>query len=341
MKVTLFLQILEITQLPSIQAKYSIDEAVIDQLQIFNAMSAHDYQAALKGALRLLGSLADPLAFAVDLGKSIPLTSAGEISLAMRLAPTVRDVIDLLKDFLPLILPGTALSAAVDARDEVVLSVSFGKEMPTISQQLITIAGVLSLSRELSRMTGRMISYEQLKLDGRYEWPMQLVRESMNCAVTTSSAGTQIVFSKAVLSLENPFSDAVTFRSIRSDFQKISRAEAVQNLSVTERVQRILSATGAYDTPLERVADAMCISPRQFRYALKKEGISFRKLVMESRMTAAADRLLDSDVSISTISEDLGFSDVSAFSKSFKEWSGKAPSVYRKSARYDKAAARA
>ena len=58
---------------------------------------------------------------------------------------------------------------------------------------------------------------------------------------------------------------------------------------------------------------------------LKAQGMSFRKLLDDTRRQLAEQYLKDSTLSVSEIAYLLGFAEVSSFSRAFRRWTGHAP----------------
>jgi AraC-like DNA-binding protein len=58
---------------------------------------------------------------------------------------------------------------------------------------------------------------------------------------------------------------------------------------------------------------------------LKARGVSFRKLLDDTRRQLAEQYLKDSTLSVSEIAYLLGFAEVSSFSRAFRRWTGHAP----------------
>lgn len=80
---------------------------------------------------------------------------------------------------------------------------------------------------------------------------------------------------------------------------------------------------------LGRVARRLAVSERSLRRYLTEENTSFSDLVAEVRYERARVLLDSPRLSLAEIAYLLGFSNVSAFSRAFKGWSGKAPGQYR------------
>ncbi len=81
---------------------------------------------------------------------------------------------------------------------------------------------------------------------------------------------------------------------------------------------------------LNQVAKALSWSPRTLQRYLNNCGIDFRSLVDDTRQRFALDYLKDSANSLTQIAFLLGYSEVSAFNRSFKRWTGKTPLNYRR-----------
>ena len=71
------------------------------------------------------------------------------------------------------------------------------------------------------------------------------------------------------------------------------------------------------------------MSQRTFERRLAAEGMTFSAVVRNLRATLAQRHLNDPSLSISQIAWLLGYHEVSAFSKAFKRWTGKAPREVR------------
>lgn len=84
---------------------------------------------------------------------------------------------------------------------------------------------------------------------------------------------------------------------------------------------------------LARVAKAMAWSPRTLQRQLSSCGTDFRTLLDDTRRRFALDYLKDFHNTLTQIAFLLGYSEVSAFNRSFKRWTGKTPLNYRRNLR--------
>lgn len=97
--------------------------------------------------------------------------------------------------------------------------------------------------------------------------------------------------------------------------------------SAREVYQLLLVSPNSFPN-MEAVADRMCISSRTLRRRLANESVSFRSIFDEVRRALANDYLLVIGLSISDVSERLGFSDVAHFRRAFKRWEGLSPKEF-------------
>jgi AraC-like DNA-binding protein len=82
----------------------------------------------------------------------------------------------------------------------------------------------------------------------------------------------------------------------------------------------------------ESVASALNISLRTLHRRLLQEGTSLQKIKDEVRRDLATERLSRTSRSIKQIARDVGFHNEKSFMRAFKQWTGKSPMEYRRSA---------
>jgi AraC-like DNA-binding protein len=63
---------------------------------------------------------------------------------------------------------------------------------------------------------------------------------------------------------------------------------------------------------------------------LAEYGVDFSMIVERTRFDAAVSMLDDRSRSVSDIAFELGYSDVSSFTRAFRRWSGTSPARFRK-----------
>lgn len=98
-----------------------------------------------------------------------------------------------------------------------------------------------------------------------------------------------------------------------------------------EMVQRLLlSRPGRSMLRLEEAAEQLLLSPNQLRKRLYREGTSYKKLVLKTRMELARQYLIDTHLSVQEIAYLLDYATPAPFSRAFKDYYGLAPEYYRR-----------
>jgi AraC-like DNA-binding protein len=84
------------------------------------------------------------------------------------------------------------------------------------------------------------------------------------------------------------------------------------------------------DPTLARVAKRMATGPRTLQRRLKDYGSDFKKLVEDTRRRLSLTYLRDHNNSLTEVAFLLGYSELSAFNRAFKRWTGSTPLDYRR-----------
>ena len=99
---------------------------------------------------------------------------------------------------------------------------------------------------------------------------------------------------------------------------------------VSRRLLQVLATRLQGGAPtLEQVARALAMSPRSLQRALRDEGMSYQALLDVARRDLAMRHLDAPDGSAAEVAFLLGFADASAFTRSFRRWTGSTPGAWR------------
>ena len=101
--------------------------------------------------------------------------------------------------------------------------------------------------------------------------------------------------------------------------------EKVLKTNLIYKVNETFKVLAVKDTNLDSVASNLHISPRTLNRKLKQESVSFRRLFDKYRLELSLTLLNQNDGNITYVAHELGFSDSSAFSRAFKNWTGHSP----------------
>jgi AraC-like DNA-binding protein len=142
----------------------------------------------------------------------------------------------------------------------------------------------------------------------------------------------EIVLPKAILTAVPSFANPGLSRHFEALAQRLLQ-EASSEPTVAARVRlAILEALPDGEPASATIARRLGMSERTLRRALANEGESFSRLVEAVRKERASRLISDPSASLAEVAFSLGFSELSAFSRAFKRWHGRAPSEARRDA---------
>lgn len=105
--------------------------------------------------------------------------------------------------------------------------------------------------------------------------------------------------------------------------------EACHN-STTRRIRGIIGDDFQREMPsFEELTGLLNMSARTLRRRLESEGTSYQRIKDKARRDRAISLLRHPGLSVCEVAEALGFSDPSAFHRSFKKWTGQSPGAFR------------
>ena len=146
-----------------------------------------------------------------------------------------------------------------------------------------------------------------------------------------NSSQSGLVFSTRWLSHSLELADP----AMRAYFRhKIEEVRSASNLNFREQAQKVLATLyGRQNCTRDDLAKYLDLHPRTLNRRLKEVGTNFRELQSAVCHEIARQLLRDTTRNISAIAIMLGYSDATAFSRSFKNWHGVSPARWRKNAR--------
>jgi AraC-like DNA-binding protein len=155
------------------------------------------------------------------------------------------------------------------------------------------------------------------------------VEESIGRRVVFGSDTNAIVFPATLLRRralhQIPAKDVLTWRELRHMVRRRPPQTIIE--AAREIVQvRLLDATADIDG----TAQLLGVARRTLQRQLALENLKYRDMVRQLRMERAVDLLRESAEPVTAIAFSLGYNDVASFTRAFRQWSGMAPSHYRR-----------
>lgn len=112
---------------------------------------------------------------------------------------------------------------------------------------------------------------------------------------------------------------------IKRVFDKIQNHEGLPGRVRWEIAEQFRAGSAS----MEKTAKKLAMGITTLRRKLEEEGTTFSNIVDELRKELAERHLASSQVSVSEVAFLLGFSDVRAFGRAFRRWTGQSPTEYR------------
>ena len=101
-------------------------------------------------------------------------------------------------------------------------------------------------------------------------------------------------------------------------------------VALSTQVRRIVARGLGGDWPsVDDIAAELAVSPQTLRRKLREEGTSTRDIREGILRDAAITSLVRGDETVAVLSQRLGFSEPSAFSRAFRRWTGSPPGSYQ------------
>jgi AraC-like DNA-binding protein len=155
-------------------------------------------------------------------------------------------------------------------------------------------------------------------------------REFFNAPILFACSTTGFVIEREFCEQPIPAADPKLFKVLQRYLEKVLAHLPKEDQRLAPIRRKIAESIHEGHPKLLQVAKGMACSPRTLQRQLDACGIDFRTLLDDTRKRLALDYLKDSKNTLTQIAFLLGYSEVSAFNRSFKRWTGKTPADYRR-----------
>jgi AraC-like DNA-binding protein len=269
--------------------------------------------------------LGDP-GLGLFLGERAPMQSLGMLGEVLTHAPTLRAAISELPNYLPLVFP-TSRFRLMEEGDRAFLIY----EPPYSEARAARFCTELAFA--FAVRVGRQLvpGLAPVEVRVRHAAPRYADRYNavFGCPIRFDATRSEVVLHRAMLDTPQPFVDEALWRVLKRRADELLVQERARE-QLHERVKQVLRHEvdlGSVN-PLN-IARRLGVSPRSLRRRLGDEGHSLSALADEVRRELALSELSNPEIPIKRIADRVGFSEVSAFHRAFKRWTGVTPARYR------------
>jgi AraC-like DNA-binding protein len=141
-----------------------------------------------------------------------------------------------------------------------------------------------------------------------------------------------LVIDRAFIDRQVPAADERLYPILRRYLDRVVKEMPREDRTLSSIRQVIGDSIREGDPKLDDVARRVTMSTRTLQRRLKEHGVDFKGLVDDTRRRFSLDYLADPAHTPAEIAYLLGYSEVSAFNRAFKRWTGTTPSTYRRRA---------
>ena len=140
-----------------------------------------------------------------------------------------------------------------------------------------------------------------------------------------------VVFPEEHLQFEIKTADKELLAIIKSHLDSVgSRRHQLDEDIVTKVHHHIIKNIGTNLCNLESIAQLLNHSPRMLQLELQKQSVTFRQMLIDVRQEVAEHYLRSSTIAFADLADILGYRNVSAFSRAFKNSSGTSPDQWKR-----------
>jgi len=265
-------------------------------------------------------------ALGLFVGERLVARTHGFVGYAALKSRTLRELLDVLQQFLGLRISVLALTYHVAGSDvRVVLNQVFplGEiQRPVLEAVVMSVRNILE-AVSMGACDIRSVSFPFSAPDYA-----PLARELIGSNVHYGQAWAGLTIPAAMLDVPLKMADPQAFREAEQICQG-QLAKLHSNTTLSGRVRRLLLEKQNGFPSLPATARRLHMTPRTLHRRLGREQTSYRAILEDIRYRLAAEHLRSGHASVEEIAYMLGYSDPSNFRRAFRRWSGMSPSAYR------------
>jgi len=268
--------------------------------------------------------------FGLHFGESLQLSALGVVGEIIKSSQTVGEALTIAASLIPLI---TAAFKLAITHDEGVFKLHF---VPLITDwkesamviQILDLLMVFSV-HEMDGLMLKKISPKEIKYELQPEDAIEFDRV-MRCKVTGNSDENTITFDS------HYWNEPIITANYTLQRTLLEQAPALQKIenerqTMHRRIYNFLLGNSYLNMiSLDDISSNFNISKRTLQRKLKDEGVSFQQITDEVRKALAINYLKAGNVPVKEVSYMLGYNEISAFTRTFKRWTGTTPGSYIK-----------
>lgn len=295
-----------------------------------------DAMVMAERALKLAGK--DGLSFM--LARELRVTIHGTLGFAALTSPTFAGALDSVRRYLQLRAPFLSMSQS-ETGEHVLVKLCTEFDVPslypflaeTVSATLVMLTEQL-LDRSDAEKRGFALDHGKLpgvnvRLSGAEPAYYRQFADQLPVKFQYDQPDEMLVFPKTLLDVRMRLADADASRLARDECEFELQKALKDQGDLAMAVRNMLRMMPGPLPSLEAMAERFCVSSRTLKRRLAERETSYREIVESVLKDRAIQLLRYTNQSVSEIAYELGYADLSNFSRAFKKWTGKSASEFR------------
>ena len=187
-----------------------------------------------------------------------------------------------------------------------------------------------ALARLLRDKTEGAVQIRQISFGHRPMGNLNEIKRLLQTRIVAGQESNSIIFDRVVLDTKLQDADP----DLQAGLQKLMALAGIlpeEDTLLTRARAKIADSLCDRDFGISALAENLCMTPRTLQRHLTSAGQTFSGLRDQVRRDQAMAMLSHTDLPIGEISYRLGFTEVSSFYRSFRQWTDLAPGAYRRS----------
>ena len=189
--------------------------------------------------------------------------------------------------------------------------------------------GLVQLQKLADMMLGAEFPVHEVQFEHPEPAYSAEYRRIFKSRISFGCSRTAILFPAVLLRRPLPSANPAVFQLLKDEADRLL-ANLGESASLADQVEQYLYVALQQGKPgIVQVAEHFGMNERTLRRRLEGHDTSYSELLVQVQMKEAKRLLANPAIPIDTISERLSFSEVSAFHRAFKRWTGLTPGEYR------------
>lgn len=279
---------------------------------------------SLAHVLNLAADTADYPLFGAEMSTYQGLKIFGPLGLLAAESETIAEALEVIQKYFHFHAQGVILNVAADKRDATIaIKIQID---PSISQEQLLEMSLLLGYEVMCEMSPDIAASTKVHFRHSPLAPIEQYNKITSARLCFDQETDAIIFPACILG-QKPRPASADVKSYLETF--LDRESKGHEQPLTVKVSKLiyeLMPTG--EATLATIAPILGLNLRTLQRELRLAGTEFRTLLDEVRFEIAREAL-DKNYSITDVALNLGYSELSAFSRAFKRWAGVTPQQWR------------